>query len=88
MPDASDVTGMSDTSAEVLELQAECHRRMTPAQKLEIVAGLNRMVDAFALAGLRERHPQDDDETLRLRLLVLKYGPELVRAAYGRAPGA
>ncbi len=75
-----------DTSAEALAVQTACYRRMTPARKLEIVRTLNRRADAFALAGIAERYPDADEEERRMRLLALKLGPELTRAAYGWSP--
>jgi hypothetical protein len=52
-------------------------------RKVELVVELGELTDALALAGIADRHPEADDEERRMRLLTLKYGPELVRRAYG-----
>lgn len=52
----------------------EGYRRMTPREKLERVADLNRAVRALALAGIRQRHGTDlapEEERIRLAALAL-----------------
>ena len=48
-----------------------------------MVGQLNATVRTFALAGLRQRHPQADEAELRRRLADLLLGPELASRAYG-----
>jgi hypothetical protein len=74
---------VGDTSEEARSVQVECYRRMAPWQKLSVAMELGELADAFALAGIADRHPDADDEERRMRLLSLKYGPELVARAYG-----
>jgi len=72
-----------DTSVEARSVQVECYRRMAPWQKVRVVMELGQLADAFALAGIADRYPDADEEERRMRLLVLKYGPNLVHRAYG-----
>lgn len=58
------------------------------ARKVELVLELNRLADELALAGIAQRHPEADADERRMRLLALKHGPELIRAAYGWSAGS
>jgi hypothetical protein len=73
----------SDTSPAVQRLIDEGLRRMPVWRKLELVGQMNRMVDALALGGLRQRHPQATEAELRRRLADLRLGSELDRRVYG-----
>jgi hypothetical protein len=77
----------SDTSPEAWETLFELYRRMSPAEKVRACMDATAAANAFALAGLRQRHPLADQRELFLRLAVLRLGEELVAEAYGwRAP--
>jgi len=76
----------SDTSPDAERILIELMRRASPARKLELVGQLNETVRAFALAGLRERHPGASSEELRRRLADLVLGPELAAKVYGPLP--
>jgi len=55
-------------------MMIEAYRRMTPAEKLQRVVDLNRAVEAFALARIREQYGPDlteREERLRLASLYL-----------------
>ncbi len=58
-------------------------RDAPPWRKIEMVDQLNQSVKLLALAGLRQRFPQDDDERLRRRLADLLLGEELAIKVYG-----
>ena len=47
---------------------------------------MNRTVHAMALAGLRQRYPDDTPDRRRRRLATLLLGPELATRAYGPDP--
>jgi hypothetical protein len=47
---------------------------------------MNRTVKGMALAGLRQRHPDDTPEQRRRRLAALLLGSELATRAYGPDP--
>ena len=74
----------ADTSIAALAVQDTLVRRAAPAEKLAQVARLSRMVDSLSMAGLRQRHPTTDDETIRYRRAELRLGRELAGRVYGR----
>ena len=64
------------------------YQRMTPAEKLERVRQLTLTSARLALAGLRERHPDETDRALLLRLAHIRLGRALAERAYGESPPA
>ncbi len=75
-----------DTAPEIERLQIQHLRRMPAWRKLNLVGEMNRTVQALALAGLRQRYPDDTEEQRRRRLAALLLGSELATRAYGPAP--
>ncbi len=73
----------SDTSPEAEQLQVQGLRQMPPWRKLALVGEMNRTVRALALAGLRQRYPDETLAVQRRRLADLLLGPELAARAYG-----
>jgi hypothetical protein len=76
-----------DTRPEAQRVLDDLVRRMTPEQKLARVVELQEAVEAFARGGIRARHPRADGREVELRLGALKYGRELMVAAFGWDPG-
>ena len=76
----------NDTSPDIEDLQVERLRQMPPWRKLALVGEMNRAVRTLALAGLRQRHPQDTPTQYRRRLADLLLGPELAARVYGSGP--
>jgi hypothetical protein len=75
-----------DTASDIEQMQIEHLRRMPAWRKLALVGEMNRAVQAMALAGLRQRHPDDTQEQRRRRLALLVLGAELATRAYGPGP--
>jgi hypothetical protein len=75
-----------DTSPEAFEVQLRLVRAITPEQKLRQVGELFEAARQIALAGLRERYPNDTPDTQRLRLAALLLGDSLVTKVYGWEP--
>jgi len=75
-----------DTPRHVRQVQIELLRQMPTWRKLQLMDDMNRMVRQLALAGLRQRHPEDSPELLQRRLADLMLGPELAVRAYGPLP--
>ena len=75
-----------DTDPTIERLQIEGLRQMPAWRKLAMVANMNRLVRVLALAGLRERHPNDSPAQCQRRLADLVLGPELAASALGPAP--
>jgi hypothetical protein len=61
-------------------------REAPPWRKLEMVDQLNQSVKMLALAGLRQRYPNDGEDQLRRRLADLLLGDELALKVYGPLP--
>jgi hypothetical protein len=82
------VTLSADTSPQVEQMQIKGLRQMPVWRKLALVGEMNRAVRDLALAGLRQRHPQDTPAQRQRRLADLLLGPELAARVYGPAPEA
>ena len=74
----------ADTSLEIEQLQIERLRQMPSWRKAELVAAMSQTVRTLAMAGLRQRYPQDTPAQRRRRLADLLLGPELACQVYGR----
>ena len=64
----------SDTSPEIERMQIERLRQMPSWRKIELVGDMNQTVRTLALAGLRQRHPDDTSTQRRRRLADLMLG--------------
>lgn len=80
------VTLSRDTAEDVERMQIEHLRRLPAWRKLALVGEMKRTVRTMALAGLRQRHPDDTPEQRRRRLAALLLGSELATRAYGPGP--
>lgn len=74
---------ISDTHPEMEKLHNLLLRQASPAEKMEMLAGLNASARLLALAGLRQRYPQQGEAGLERRLAELLIGEELARKIYG-----
>jgi hypothetical protein len=72
-----------DTHPEIERLQIERLRQMPTWRKVALMAEMGQTVRALAMAGLRQRHPEDTPARRRRRLADLLLGPELAAKAYG-----
>lgn len=72
-----------DTPSAIEQKQIEQLRQMPPWRKLALMSGLSQTVRILALAGLRQRFPDDSPAQSRRRLADLILGPELAARAYG-----
>jgi len=75
-----------DTSPQIERIQIERLRHMPVWRKLALVGEMNRAVRDLALAGLRQRHPDDSPAQRRRRLAALLLGEELAARVYGPGP--
>jgi hypothetical protein len=75
--------GNGDTPPEVLRVQYEVYRRMSPARKFELVLDTYEMGKHLAMAGLRMRNPNASEEELRRLWAQEHLGRELFRKVYG-----
>jgi hypothetical protein len=71
-----------DTPLEIEARQIEGWRRLSAADKAELIASLSRAAREMALAGIRDRHPGASPREEFLRLAMLTLGAALARQAY------
>ncbi len=78
---------LADTTPDAFAIYTKLISEMSPAARVRRAGDLTRTVNAFALAGIRTRHPTSTERELLLRLAVLQLGADLVERVYGwRAP--
>lgn len=61
-------------------------REMSARDRFDTVAALNDSCERMAEAGVRLRHPSAGDDEVRLRVLALRLGRDLMVDAYGWDP--
>jgi hypothetical protein len=76
----------ADTPPHIERIQIERLRQMPAWRKLALVGEMNQAVCDLALAGLRQRHPNDTTVQRHRRLAGLLLGAELAARVYGPAP--
>ncbi len=67
----------TDTSPEAYAVQLELLRRMSPLMRLRKAFALSRHVKRMAMAAIRRRHPEFDDNAVRLKFIEVTYGKTL-----------
>jgi hypothetical protein len=72
-----------DTHPEIERMQIERLRQMPSWRKIGLVGDMNDALHMLALAGLRQRYPNDTAVQRRRRLADLLLGPELATRIYG-----
>jgi hypothetical protein len=63
-----------DTSARVAAIHVQLYRDAGEAKRAEIMADLSDALRELAAAGVRQRHPQYDDDQVRQEVLSVFYG--------------
>lgn len=76
-----------DTSPEAERVQIEIFRNMTPERRLRAAAELTQLVRKLMADGVRTRHPDYDEESVRLAVIRLILPEKLFLAAYPHAKG-
>jgi len=76
----------ADTPPDVENMQIELLRQMPPWRKMALMAAMSQTVRTLAMAGLRQRHPDDTPALRRRRMADLLLGPELAARVYGPLP--
>ena len=72
----------ADTSPEAYLAQIEAYRKMGVAGRAAATFRLSELARQVALAGIRARHPEYDEERIRLAYARLVLGDELVRCVW------
>lgn len=76
----------SDTHPAIERILLEGYRRMSPAEKLQVVEGLNEAVLQLAAARISREHPAIDERELRLRLAALWLDADTMRRVFDWPP--
>lgn len=83
-PQRNERRGLSlDTLPEAERVRIERLREMPPWRKLALVGEMHRTLRLLALAGLRQRHPDEPPAQHQRRLADLLLDPELAARVYG-----
>lgn len=72
-----------DTHPKIERLQIERLRHIPPWRKVALMAEMSQTVRTLALAGLRQRYPNDTPAQRQRRLADLLLGPDLAARVYG-----
>jgi len=73
----------TDTHPKMEALRIQLLRQASPAQKMEMLSGLNASVRMLALIGLRSQYPHASEGELQRRLAGLLLGEKLACKVYG-----
>ncbi len=76
----------SDTHPEAEHVQIALMRAAPPWRKIALLGQLNATVKNLAREGLRRRHPQASEQTLRRYLAEQLLGTDLATRVYGPLP--
>ena len=71
-----------DTDPEAYDVQIRAYRRMGGIGRTAVMFRLTEMARKIAAAGIRERHPDYDEEHVRTALFRLRFGDELARQIF------
>jgi hypothetical protein len=72
----------ADTTVEIEDRQIAAWRRMSPAERLQMVSVMTRAVNELALAGIRHRYPHASERECFLRLAAIRIGVATTRRIY------
>ncbi len=75
----------SDTHPKAEAIQIDIIRRMPSWKKIAMVDDLNETVKAFAVSGIKQRHPDASPAQIRRMLADLMLGSDLADKVYGHA---
>jgi hypothetical protein len=78
--------GPSDTSPDAEAFLLEGYRRMSPTEKMQRVASLNRALVQLASARIRAQYGDVPEREMRLRLGALWLGRETMVKVFGWDP--
>jgi hypothetical protein len=67
----------ADTTAEAARVHLEIIRRLSPDKRMELALRLSGTIRDVVADGVRNRHPEYDEEQVRLAVMRLMLGAEL-----------
>jgi len=71
-----------DTAPEADQVQVEIYRRMTPERRLQAGIELSRTCRELLAEGVRSRHPEYDEPSVRLAVIRILLPENLFLTAY------
>lgn len=71
-----------DTTIEAEKAQLDSLKRMGPERRLRTAIELTHISRALLVEGVRRRHPEYNEEQIRLKAISLILPPELFSSAY------
>ena len=74
-----------DTSREAEAIQLDICRRMGPVERLQRALDLSQTCRALMREGVRQRHPEYDEQQVQLAVIRLTLPEKLFVAAYPKA---
>ena len=77
----------SDTHPDVEAVQQELLRRMSAGEKFALVQSLTAAVVALCKQGIRERHPEYNEQEVKIHFVDMNYGHELAEGFRRRLEG-
>jgi hypothetical protein len=80
------VQGVNDTCGSARARYYELLRSQKPHERLAQAMALTAMVRQLACAGIRRRHPDADENEVRVRLTVRLYGRDVAARLFGDVP--
>jgi hypothetical protein len=72
----------ADTTHEAAMVQLEIFRRMPPEQRLQLAFQMTDSLRQVAAAGVRHRHPEYNEQQVRLAVIRLTLGDQLFHEVY------
>ena len=72
----------ADTTLEAFHVQIGIFRRMPPERRLAMVFEMSNNQRRVAAEGVRARHPDYDEDQVRLAVIRLMLGEQLFREVY------
>jgi hypothetical protein len=76
-------TKSTDTPKEVLEIQYDLYRKMSPAKKIELVFDTIRTGQLLSMAGIRMQYPSADEDHIWHIWAKRHLGEKLYNKVYG-----
>jgi len=73
----------TDTPKDILEIQYDLYRRMSPARKIELVFDAYHTGQLLSMAGIRMQYPDADEEQVWHIWAKRHLGEELYNKVYG-----
>jgi len=80
------MSSAADTTPEAAAVQLDAYRRMGGLGRNQAMFRLGEMARRAAEAGIRQRHPEYDDQPFMLVRARHLYGDEIVRQAWPQGP--